>query len=340
MDNGKLKYFNAFVDENNYIYSIDKVSISFSMDVGNNENLDSLLNDLKDLNKKYEYICTIFDNCAPRSSLGWTKHLLKYSGGFVVFIGYWSKKSKMDSDWSTLYYVRIEFNPNKNLVDNVNYSLSDDISSVYTNNTDLIRNVIKTIRYYCSKYEYKRCDFAIDIPTKIDYVILPQSLKRKQNYGTTKYFGSPGSHGRLKIYDKKTESCLDYDLTRVEYTFKANNKIKWENIMVIDKSKDILDIDLNITSNTETIVKLCMALKSAGLDYGEYLKNLNPRKRKEVIFSVEGFGKVLEPSEPVLNNLIFELSDYLNLSEFEKITPLVLDQDGYIDVENIENPFD
>ena len=322
----KLSYFNPYYDELGFVHSIDKVSITFDIIKGSDKRLDAILNEFKDLINKRDLIPTIKENCKPISSLGWTKHFIKFEFGIVAFLGNWQFNRK-SGEWDSGYNCRLEFNPNKQLSDNFT-----DSNIIGYNNTGLVRDIIEILKRYCDSASIRRLDYALDIPVDIDRVICPQSRKRLQNYGTTKYFGVPGSHGRLKIYDKKIESLLDSALTRIEYTFKRNNKINFENIIILDGMQAMENVDYKVTSNTEVLIKLCCALKSQGLDYTEYIKKLNARKKKEVVLAVEGFGRVLNQREDILNQLVFDLENYLDLDGFK--CP------EFIEVPEYESPFE
>ena len=317
-----LQYFNPFVDDLGYTHSIDKCSISFDIGFGSEKRLDYILDDFKQLVKDRGVVPTIKENCPPRSSLGWCKHFINFDS-IAVFLG--SFQYKKDGEWTNTYNCRMEFNPNKQLSD---YGFH---AGVAFNNTSLIRSIIGIFKKYCVNAIIKRLDYAVDVPFQIDKVICPMSRRKIQNYGTTKYFGVAGSHGRLKIYDKKLESQLDYTLTRIEYTFKYLNKVNFENIMILDEKDKLDDVDFKLTSNTEVLVKLCMALKSQGLDYSEYIKGLNSRKRSQVIRCVEGWGQSLDCGEDILNKLVFDLRDYLGLDNFD---------DTFVQVPEIPTPFD
>lgn len=311
----KLVYFNPYIDENGYTFSIDKVSITFEIPFGNDKRLDCILSDFKDLIAQHNLLSKIVEDCPPRSSFAWTKHFIKFDAGIVAFLGSWQRHG---DEWDSRYNCRLEFNPNKQL------GITWYSSYQGYSNAGLIKEIIGVLRRYSNKATIKRLDYAIDVPIRIENIICPMSRRRMQNYGSTKYFGVPGSHGRLKIYDKQVESLLDSTLTRIEYTFKAQQKIKFENIMILEDYNRLEKTDLkNLSFNCTDIVlvKLCLALKSEGLDYSEYLKGLTYRKRKKVLLGVEGSGSEINQREDVLNYLVFGLIDYLGLDGFDNSLP-------------------
>lgn len=96
----------------------------------------------------------------------------------------------------------IEYNPNK----------------LGVQGNELVRMLIERVG---AKFEVARFDLAIDFPINRDTVRI---VKDQRKYGCeiseslTEYLGTRNTPGRVKVYDKRVESKLDYDLTRVELT--------------------------------------------------------------------------------------------------------------------------
>lgn len=303
-----ISYFHTWVDEKDYTHSIDKVSISFDFGRGNNC-LKKIVEEFNKLSEKFGLIPDVKLDLPPRSSFAWAIHYYKFRYGLVTFLG---GQIRQGDKYVYYYNGRVEFNPNKQLVED-----------------DLTIKVCQILLKYAKTCLLKRLDYAIDVPFTPENVVVLQSLKRKQLIKGTRYFGSPGSHGRLKIYDKQKESILDYPLTRIEYTLIYNHKIRWDDIMVLNEKKE--DLDFELTSNTRVLVRLCMALRASGYDYLEMIKDLNARKRKEVILAVEGYGQKISCDEDILNYLVGYLMEYLGLP-FEDAKMVEIDEDGFIRV--------
>lgn len=127
-------------------------------------------------------------------------------------------KGKSLTNEETTFNFTIEFNPNK--ID--------------------IKGIIKQILKMSPNWNIKSIDIAMDIKINImdlcgidkerkkDFRMFTQGLDNR-----TYYIGR--TNNRIKIYNKKIESNLDYDLTRVEITSKLDIDIK-----------DILNYEYNV----------------------------------------------------------------------------------------------
>lgn len=136
-------------------------------------------------------------------------------GGGAVMISWKHNGVRQSTDKNPEYRMRVEFNPAKQT------KLNDWFWE----------NFLKIIERY--KKTIKHMDIAFDIPTHIDNISAVSLTGRDRSlFKNTKYFGSSGKTGRLKIYDKKTElekvqgiSITDEVLTRIEYTKKYDEPI-------------------------------------------------------------------------------------------------------------------
>lgn len=124
---------------------------------------------------------------------------------FSFWFGFITNKEKYDGrkqkNSSLLYNFTIEFNPNK---------VQDCPFLLFLLNLS-------------SNWVVKQCDFAVDIPTDIRN-LCGFDKGRKDCFMTYDCGGSNKTYyigkrdNRVKIYNKKIESDLDYDLTRIEVT--------------------------------------------------------------------------------------------------------------------------
>ncbi|HIQ74100.1 MAG TPA: hypothetical protein IAA51_06775 [Candidatus Cottocaccamicrobium excrementipullorum] len=128
--------------------------------------------------------------------------------------------------------------------------------------------------------ELKRWDFAVDIPYRRSQV---QLIKDRRKYSQffrslddfTEYLGVGSNGGRVKVYNKKLEADLDYELTRIEVTLEDLTfdtlKKHWPEIY--------LRSEINIQSNV--LVQLLQRCDSS--ECGYYLKQLNYRTRQKLL---------------------------------------------------------
>jgi hypothetical protein len=136
--------------------------------------------------------------------------------------------------------------------------------------------------------EVKSLDVAIDIPCNI----LDLNISRKGNMSRrifdngsddrTYYFRKGKSNGAIKVYNKKRESKLDYELTRYEITLTPNiyiDKIDSYNVpceLFIDISCiSNFQIPLDLKGTDKILLLACM-------EHPEYLRDLGRDKRKKI----------------------------------------------------------
>lgn len=106
----------------------------------------------------------------------------------------------------------LEFNPNKCVISGV------------------LLKLLCTFFYNLNNVYLKSLDVAYDIPIHIDNFVVDKGYKHYtcdivKDDGRTIYLGSPGSDGRIKIYNKGIEQGVSYDWTRWEITLKFKNTL-------------------------------------------------------------------------------------------------------------------
>lgn len=148
----------------------------------------------------------------------------------------------------------------------------------------LLDHIYKDNRYV----EVKSLDIAIDIPCNI----LDLSVSSKGNMSRrvfdngaddkTLYFRKGKSNGALKIYNKKRESNLDYDLTRYEITLTPNMDIcdmaaytVPEELFIPVRNVSNFQMPLKINDTDKVLLLACM-------EHNEYLTMLGRDKRKKI----------------------------------------------------------
>lgn len=183
---------------------------------------------------------------------------------------YWigaSHNSRKHSDFTD---VVIEYNPNK------------------CNGEPILEYVLDHI-YKDNKYvEVKSLDVAIDIPCNILDLNICRSgnmSRRVFDNGSddkTYYFRKGKSNGAIKVYNKKRESKLSYELTRYEITLTPNMYIS---DMASYSVPDKLFVPIRNVSNFQMPIDLGGSDKVillACMENMEYLTYLDRRKRKKI----------------------------------------------------------
>lgn len=171
----------------------------------------------------------------------------------------------------------IEFNPNKLMRFNQ------------------FQSFFETFMQLCMHLTLVRYDCAIDIPLPRNKVKLVRSSKCSYEYqyhenvkdglllnsSVTEYQGSRNKNKFTKLYDKTKESSLDYDLTRIEFTFNRD-ELEFKNLpkfYVYDENVIKHSLDFTSLSNTQ-LVLVDLLRNSEDINY--YLKSLDYRLRKKI----------------------------------------------------------
>lgn len=166
-----------------------------------------------------------------------------WGAGIFVKIGNGDKKLRL------LDRIRFEINPNKHFDEPVWTFLTEFIYA------------------FCKDGYLERYDLACDFETIKENIVV-RSRKAESVVKGTLYFGRRSRHGFLKIYDKKLESDLEDNLTRVEYTLVPDGAIPTDEIFVADFK---LNPDESLGSNAQDVYRLLMVIQSLGGDFvGEY----------------------------------------------------------------------
>lgn len=246
-----IKYYNEVVSKEGYIYSLDMVRLSLEFVDDKVQNFVSWLNDLdtyrdgidvkhwlsiKEFTYRDMFNVTLVD-CSFVFAIGFNGSAKDRSKGFI------------------------EFNPNKCMYNFMFKEILDKLFSI-----TLDRQVV-------------RFDLAIDIPVPKHLVSL---VKDGRNYqyikskdSESEYLGVRNKSGFVKLYDKKAESNLDYDLTRLEITASLDG-INFPVVKVKGLQQSLIFGDLNSTERV--LVQLLDLVDNKKI----YLSQLNYRRRKKI----------------------------------------------------------
>lgn len=85
------------------------------------------------------------------------------------------------------------------------------------------KDIFEELRIHCFTAEVSRWDLAVDVPLPRELCVLQKdkrkyTLIRNSESDKTEYLGIRNKSGFVKLYNKKIESKLDYELTRMELT--------------------------------------------------------------------------------------------------------------------------
>lgn len=272
----KVNYFNP-ISENGVTYSVDMVRYKLVFFYGGAEELGKYL--MANTNIKCEqHICTSF---------------MKYHDLFVVELDEdvtfslgigWNFTGKCDYSLGF-----IEFNPNKCC------------------NYEFFEKFFTMLRIRCKSVMISRWDFAVDIPVERSKVKLhkdTRTYERVERGTVTEYLGTRNQNGRFKLYDKKHESKLDYDLTRAELTLDGYPCFEELQRLFprIDFFKEQYEMDMLLKLSQNDLVLLKLLLASP--DFDLYFNQLSRRKRERLEPYLFDSDKSLKISRKCYNHCI------------------------------------
>lgn len=245
-----VPYFNE-INNNNVVYSVDMLRIHFNIEADKNAEFGSFM--------RYVVLQHLAEHY--QSARMWNyKHLLSING---VKIGLLFNSGKNSTDTLKGF---IEFNPNKQHF--------------------LFLELKKHLDLFCVNYVVHTFDLAVDLKVprqnvfffkdKRDYRFFEKYIDSSASYGVTEYLGKRNNNGYCKLYNKKEESNLDYDLTRFEITL---NELTYSNLLKQLPTIQFFEYSFfsNLTGVTSELVKMCY-------QYNDFtaLNMLDHRTRKKI----------------------------------------------------------
>lgn len=192
-----LKYF-YHLESGGVVFSVDMIRIHFEMQNNSMHKLHRII--------EQNYVYEFYSNFGAFSYRN--LFTIKLNNGGVVSIGT-SLNGFKGSDNKKCF---MEFNPNKCLP-------SEEFNQFYS---FIVGN---SIDLFLSRF-----DFAIDIPLPRQNFILVKDqriykcvVKSLKTGNYSEYLGERNKNGYVKLYNKKHECSLDYELTRLEITLDSFN---------------------------------------------------------------------------------------------------------------------
>ena len=284
----KVSYYNELRDENGYVYSIDNLRIEFFLD------------------KSFEKIFLSYMSFILRTDIYYQenfkhhkyKHLwtIRYSDYASMTIGYCFNGNDFHSD---SYKGFIDVNPNK------------------TGNHEQFWIDFNKLKSFCKFFNVARCDIAIDLPIKREYLLLTKDKRKYEQISysyknKTEYLGTRSRIGFTKIYNKTMESKLDYDLTRVEITcLLSKESFNQYYPKIFDMSQNTkLSRELDSLNDTErAIINMLSILNNNGDDsaliifnsMGRVMKNKLKKfiasEHSQIIYSEKTLTKLIDNAQ-------------------------------------------
>lgn len=264
-----LTYYQTFKDKNNLIYSLDMIRLNFTFK--NIHCLDAYINKINKLQLSKNFEINQYLN---QKGIGY-----RYLYNFKI----------IDSTYECSFTIGHQLNcaSDKQLDGFFEFNPNKCFASV---------NFIEFFDYFCDllySMTLIRYDVAIDIPFKREFVKLIRNNRSNYQYLTdfdkkgtilarsvTEYQGRRNHNKFTKLYDKTKESNLDYDLTRLEFTFDKKectfNGLAKINITCLDNNQDYSHL------NDTNLVLIDLLRNCNEEDFNFYLKRLPLFMRKKI----------------------------------------------------------
>ena len=203
---------------------------------------------------------------------------------------------KVSREWTEYPLMRIKFNPNKHWTSPVLARLSDWVARE------------------CEDGVIVKFDYAVDVPVPMKDLQV-HSRKEPGLYKGTRYYGQRNKHGRLKIYDKKTESKLPDDTTRVEWTFCYGKPIAFDDVVWLTHGPAPLPDVSVLGPQAMTLARLLLDIRALGGDVRQSLRHLDSRTAKKLEPYTIGTGvQLLSSCFSQLSALLVFYCDALSVS--------------------------
>lgn len=282
-----------------------------------------LLDILRNLHEKYptlaynEYLdrkpCSKYDFYLDAVSIG----------GAYVQLGKYTNYDAVSKTFDLLDMCQLRVNPNKHM------------------HEEWFQELLARFLEYNGDAYIRKFDYAIDLEIPLNDVQIFETRKEKGLYKGTRYFGQRNRHGYVKIYDKAKElkkvgvECPDV-LTRVEYTFMNGIIPSLEKVFVCMDNH--LDSSVELKDTEKAIVEMYKLLQSVGIDYDLKLGRKMQNKLRPVL---QGKFNTLDYSD-YLSRLLERMKEVFcaYLDEMPSVGSLPVDEDGFIQCDDGDLPFD
>lgn len=260
-------------------------------------------------------------NVNPCSKYQYYTNHIHVDTGIYLSIGKYVEYVESTKKFYMMPLVQLEVNPNKH------------------HGKPILKDILDYLKTVSDSGTLKKYDYTIDIPLMPDDVQIFGSRKEKGLYKGTRYFGQRNKNGYCKIYDKQKEQKLETPMTRVEHTIsctKTTKEISFENIYIKSKSEN----ETALTDVNQCIVNMALALRENGLDFDEYLKILDKRKKRVILEGINQSGyEKIEFDKEIHKKLLDEVFKAFYLIPQKE--DIKVNQDGFMMLaDDYKNPWD
>lgn len=229
-----------------------------------------------------------------------------WGGGTYIRYGHYRDFDRLTREWTVYPLLRVEFNPNKYL------------------NSPVVSRLRKFFSEWCESGYLVKFDYAVDVPCVNDNIAV-YSRKEPGLFKGTRYYGQRNKHGRLKIYDKKSESDLPADTTRVEWTFCSDKPIVFDDVRWLTQGPKPLPDVSELSPQTYTLARLILENINLGGDPRRCLSFLDYRTQKKLEPYTIGSGvQLLVCSDSLLALLRYYCSELSLSFRSGDVNPIVI----------------
>lgn len=283
-------------DENGCVHSIDNLVVEYVVrDMNAKSVLDALAELFRQTVKDWNEEKSRRDDNPPASKFAWFRSSI-WGDGFYIQYGQYREYDKVEKKWYEFPLLRMKFNPNK-------YFEHPFLEKFLTWAADRCENgcIVKF-------------DYTVDVPTRPAHIMV-DSRKEYGLHKGTKYYGQRNKHGHLKVYDKRVESGLETNLTRVEWTFCHGKQIAFDAVTWLRNGPvPLLDVD-ELGKQPYNVVRLIATIKALGGDVEEALSLFDRRTRKKIEPYTVGSGiQLLEDDMRFVEWLLQYYCDVMSVS--------------------------
>lgn len=291
-----LSYGKNLVDSNGCVHSIDNLVAEFLVkSFSSSVVLDSLSEIFSETVPGWERAKFSKDNLPACSAYSWFKSSI-WGGGFYIQFGHYRDYDKCTREWAEYPLLRLKFNPNKH------------------GSSPLLPKLLAWLARECDNGVLVKFDYAVDVPAPLRDLEI-HSRKEPGLFKGTRYYGQRNKHGRLKVYDKKAESELPDDTSRVEWTFCIGKPIVFDEVVWLTHGPAPLPDVGELSPRTYALARLLLDIRSLGGDVSKSLGYLDGRTAKKLEPYTIGSGvQLLDGSYAVLRSLLGSYCDMLSLS--------------------------